>query len=148
MMTVIFNLWLAFNALASVSATDSQLTFIAESKNTNELREAFAMGSALSSLSEQCDLEIKIKRVPVSCFAQIRLLKDKALLSSGEHERKVRAFSSVCRQVARANKNLAALTSALSSQTLSVSCRKAVLRRVEDLTYQVGEVRELDRFLN
>lgn len=148
-MMMIFSLWLAFNSLASGtnSLTDAQLMILVDTTSTSGLRNAVAARAALEALSRQCELERELKRVPVACFAEIRLRKEHRLLSSDSHERKTRAYSRVCRQVSRASNNLDQLSDALNSETLSVSCRKAVQRRVDDLDYQVGEVRELDRFL-
>lgn len=148
-MTIIFYFWLAFNSLASVpeSLTDAQLKLLIETKSAPHLRDAVAARAALEAFLRECELERELRRIPVSCFAENRLRKQHRLISADVHERKVRSYSSLCRQVARTSSNLAELNKALKSPTLSVSCRNAVKRRFDDLEYQVGEVRELDRFL-
>lgn len=146
-MTVIFSLWLAFGALAESSATDAQLKILLESRSASEVRGAAVVGSSLEILSQECELDLALKRVPVGCFAEARVRKANSLTSGEEHERKIRALTSLCRQTARTSGDFHSLKLALRSDSLFGSCRKAVEKRAEDLDYQLGEVRELDRFL-
>lgn len=146
-MTMIFSLWLAFNALASTSATDAQLKILFDSRSVSDIQQAAVVGSSLEMQSQECELDLALKRVPVGCFAENRVRKAQHLITSEEHERKVRALSSLCRQVVRASSDFHSLKLAVATDSLSLSCRKAVKKRIDDLEYQIGEVRELDRFL-
>ena len=146
-MMMIFSLWLAFNAVASKSATDAQLRFLFESQSLRDLQHAAVVGSSLESRSQECELDLKLKRVPAGCFAEAKVRMQSNLITGEEYERKVRALTSLCRQAARTNSEFHSLKVALSSESLSQNCRKAVKMRIDDLEYQIGEVRELDRFL-
>lgn len=147
-MILVLSMWISASAFASNSVSDAQFEMLAGAKSIAELREAVAHSGSVQALARDCELELAMKRVPVACFAEARLRKSHGLLNFEDHERKVRALSSFCRQISRSNQDLKQLSAALKSETLSVSCRKTVQRRVEDLDYQIGEVRDLDRFLN
>lgn len=127
---------------------DLVLMLLIEAKSTGELDRAVRDGGAITGLTENCRRELQVEVVPVSCFGKLNYELERDLVSDDEFKRRSQALNSFCRRVARENKDLRKLRAASVSENLSETCRAAVKKRSDDLEYQIGEVRDLDRFLN
>lgn len=140
-------LFLIFSGKTFASTSDARFELLIGAKSKAEVRAAIDQGAQIETLKEQCAQEIELRDVPKSCFRESKLEFDRKRMSEHEFEIKTHSLNGFCRRAARESHNISQLKAALNDE-LSSSCRTTVQSRVDDLSYQIGEVRELDRFLN